>query len=458
GDISGEKILEPCFGEGAFLKGLIGVPRKIDAIDVDEKHFSSPPQIDFCNFIHLDFIDYHVNPDKYNKDIIATDYDGVICNPPYGLKFTQEYRKVIKNAFPEVYARESYGLFFYFSLLKLKPNGHYVFIIPDTFLSSRNLTFLRRFIVDFAAPEYILKFKSKRFESVNFGYGNLCIISGFKRKLGDEDIVKVIDENSIDRTLLQSLDSGVCIEGKKFRESVKEAWIFGRDYHQDDFSSDITLGDIADCKTGIYTGDNERFCGFDENNPPSRINGHPISLESIKVELDENEKKNGLIGTQRYVKFIRGGHRKPLEKTSHGLLWTPESIKFYATDKKARLQNRTFYFKKGLAVPMVTSGRISASLFDNAVFDQGVVGVFPKKEIYTAFLLIYLNSEFATKQKNLVAPGANNSANYLKKMKIPNFKSDDLNRAQKILEQAIIKGWDETDTIRKEFMNSLSAG
>ncbi|EHO9460960.1 hypothetical protein KND00_003968, partial [Salmonella enterica subsp. enterica serovar Johannesburg] len=34
GDISGEKILEPCFGEGAFLKGLIGVPRKIDAIDV----------------------------------------------------------------------------------------------------------------------------------------------------------------------------------------------------------------------------------------------------------------------------------------------------------------------------------------------------------------------------------------------------------------------------------------
>ncbi len=158
------------------------------------------------------------------------------------------------------------------------------------------------------------------------------------------------------------------------------------------------------------------------------------------------------------MKFIRGGHRKPLEKTSHGLLWTPESIKFYATDKKARLQNRTFYFKKGLAVPMVTSGRISASLFDNAVFDQGVVGVFPKKEIYTAFLLIYLNSEFATKQKNLVAPGANNSANYLKKMKIPNFKSDDLNRAQKILEQAIIKGWDETDTIRKEFMNSLSAG
>jgi hypothetical protein len=102
----------------------------------------------------------------------------------YGLKFSKEYRKLIKKVLPDVYARESYGLFFYLTLKQLKENGRYVFIMPDTFFTSRNLGYLRKYIVDYAQPTHIIQFKSKRFGSVNFGYGNLCIIAGTHMTLG----------------------------------------------------------------------------------------------------------------------------------------------------------------------------------------------------------------------------------------------------------------------------------
>lgn len=39
GDVSNQNVIEPCFGEGAFIKNLIGKPKNIDAIDIDENHF-----------------------------------------------------------------------------------------------------------------------------------------------------------------------------------------------------------------------------------------------------------------------------------------------------------------------------------------------------------------------------------------------------------------------------------
>ena len=68
---------------------------------------------------------------------------------------------------------------------------------------------------------------------------------------------------------------------------------------------------------------------------------------------------------------------------------------------------------------MVTSGRLSASYMECAVFDQGVVGIFPKRERWLEFLLVFLNSKHATEMKRNISPGANNSANYLKRLRIP---------------------------------------
>ncbi|HBQ7819969.1 TPA: class I SAM-dependent methyltransferase, partial [Klebsiella pneumoniae] len=82
GDVSNQNVIEPCFGEGAFIKNLIGKPKNIDAIDIDENHFLSDLKIKNCNYFHADFIDYFVQPNNRKVLLPNTEYDATICNPP----------------------------------------------------------------------------------------------------------------------------------------------------------------------------------------------------------------------------------------------------------------------------------------------------------------------------------------------------------------------------------------
>jgi hypothetical protein len=203
-----------------------------------------------------------------------------------------------------------------------------------------------------------------------------------------------------------------------------------------------TLGDIAECRTGIYTGDNERFIGYDPARITRRLNGHSIEwARKVHEEpLTPAQEEAGLQGERCYVPFIRGGHREAFEKTAWAIDWSPEAIEFYRTNKKARLQNSRFYFKAGISVPMVTTKRISAGTMCNAVFDQGVVGVFPNRSNDGAALLLYLNSSLASERmKTLVNGSANNSANYLKRLPVPHFTGEAQERAAYLVRMAAAK-------------------
>jgi adenine-specific DNA-methyltransferase len=86
---------------------------------------------------------------------------------------------------------------------------------------------------------------------------------------------------------------------------------------------------------------------------------------------------------------------------------------------------------------MVTTKRISAGTMCNAVFDQGVVGVFPHLPGHVPALLLYLNSSLASlRMKTLVNGSANNSANYLKRLPVPHFSDEAQKRAAHLVTTA----------------------
>ncbi|MBF4269561.1 hypothetical protein EAY71_22095, partial [Vibrio anguillarum] len=123
-------------------------------------------------------------------------------------------------------AKESYALFFYFTLQKLKKDGRYVFIIPDTFLTSTHLSYMREFIIKSAKPTHIIQFKSKRFGSVNFGYGNMCIIAGNIKPVDVDSKVNWIDAVESNQPLLQLLETdNTIVRGDYFIKNVSKAWI-----------------------------------------------------------------------------------------------------------------------------------------------------------------------------------------------------------------------------------------
>lgn len=438
GDASGCKILEPCAGQGAFIKPLVCSANRIDAIDIDSEHVSMLMELNLSvlRVQEADFIDHFVN--GASSASIDNDYDAVICNPPYGLKFSVTYRKRIKARHPDVYARESYGLFLTFGVRCLREGGRFVFIVPDTFLTSRNHRPLREFLIENVSITHMVQFNSSRFETVNFGYGSLCIIAGYRSKRGQLGDAKWLDyRQTEDKLSIQSFQNSPIVAATLLKEKAEEGWTQCGGETQIFRSGTRLLGEIAECRTGIYTGDNPRFCAFDKDNPPPRVNGHPIQWSQVRTvdTLSNVEREHGVEDLVKYVPFIRGGHRSPFEETKSAIDWSRSAVDYYRTDKKARLQNSQFYFRAGLAVPMVTSGRLSASYIEGAVFDQGVVGIFPEQKEMLDFILVFLNSEHATKLKKQINPSANNSANYLKRLKVPIPNAEKMRQASQICDK-----------------------
>ena len=423
GDVRRAKILEPCAGHGAFVKPLLHEVTRIDAIDIDSAHVR---ELNSLNTTRLcvqqgDFIDHFVSGELISPLSIGTDYDAVICNPPYGLRFSIPYRKTIKARFPQLYARESYGLFMVFALRCLKDGGRFVFIVPDTFLTSRNHRSLRTFLLDHTNITHLVQFDSSRFGTINFGYGSLCVISGTRSSIRCTHCLLWLDLRGSEEPLtLSAFDGATRLSPHDLTRSPDLGWAPS---NQETWlpAQSVLLGEIADCRTGIYTGDNPRFCAYDEHRPPARVNGHPISWSQVRSTgaMTRDERENGFSDPPSYVPLVRGGHRLPFASTTSAINWSRTALNQYRNNKKARLQNLRFYFRAGLAVPMVTSGRLSASYIDGAVFDQGVVGIFPKSDRWIPFLLVFLNSAHATRAKRGISPGANNSANYVKRLQIP---------------------------------------
>lgn len=457
GIVTDKTILEPACGEGAFISCLQGIAKRVDVVDVNSRALEKiePDNQTAINRINADFLDAFVRDVGIGLD--PDGYDMAIANPPYGLKLSQEYRKEIKIRYPFLYGRESYSLFLCFTLMKLRRGGRYVFIIPDTFLHSYYHRPTRRFILEHGAPTHILQFKSSRFKTVNFGYANLCIVAGNAEPTKASDEIIWLDATKKVEPLLQLLREGVTcsrVSGVSLSGRVEEGWIHPNSAGCLEVAT-LSLGDVAECKTGIYTGDNKNYLGFNQATGPIRGTGHPIvwEREVLLRPLSREEKVHGIENSPFYVPIVKGGHRAPLEETRWAIKWSPEALKHYKTDSKARFQNSDFYFRSGLAIPMVTSGRVSASYFENSVFDQGVVGVFPKKSEYLAFLLIYLNSKDLSKiLKKSVSASANLSANYVKKIPIPLVEESDLREANRIFAESKANGWESTEQERMTFL------
>ncbi len=181
--------------------------------------------------------------------------------------------------------------------------------------------------------------------------------------------------------------------------------------------TNTTVGDVANCVTGFYSGNDKLFLKTIPNehknaNKYDIINQNLINNDFINIPniLD------GIDDKKYFIPIIKGGNIKYLKKDKWFINWSKETILHYKTDKKARFQNSSYYFKYGIAVPMVSSTQITASIIENKIFDQSIVGVFPKDIKLTYYLLAFFNTKTCNKIIRTINPSANNSANYIKKI------------------------------------------
>ena len=267
----GDYILEPCAGDGVFIKKIINsFPKKtynLEALDLNPKAIGKLNNNFERKNITIREADTLLDP---KLDIHANKnghYTKIIGNPPYGAWQTLEKRAILKKNYGG-YAKETYTLFIQRCIDLLKENGKLVFIVPDTFLALHVHKNIREKILKNTQIEEIVLIPSKFFPGVNFGYSNLCIISLKKTKNLKTHKVKILKINTkvenlynitnleysladdfeevAQEKILNSLDYSFFIGGNtKIRKLINE--------------SKTNLGDLANCVTGFCSGENTKF-------------------------------------------------------------------------------------------------------------------------------------------------------------------------------------------------------
>ena len=438
----GLSVLEPASGDGAFVEALRATNFDLTIWCLDkDKAALDRLQEKLGETVHVQQADTILSQLRGASGILAghgfpEKFDRVVGNPPYGGWLDYATRAALKKAFPNFHVRETYALFILRCFEMLNAGGILSFIVPDTFLTVGVHRPLREILLKSSEVLEVVTLPSKLFPGVAFGYSGLCIIT-LRKPIGgpapehsfrlisvnvSEELTALADGaeagtavSVLQRQILQHSDMRIWASAEPELESVLH-------------SAKLRLGDVADCKTGIYTGDNRRFI---RSIAGTSVRGEyygSLPLSDICARsLSEYEKANGIAEAPVWIPIVKGGSHRFVQKTSWVMDWSQSAISFYRGNSKARFQNSDFYFRDGIGLPMVTSTRINAFLIEKRVFDQSVVGVFPKRPEWLWPLLVLLNSSFATRLlKEGINPTANNSANYLKKLPLPALTHEEL--------------------------------
>lgn len=451
-----DTVFEPCGGDGVFVDKILALnsSQKIVVYELNPQATALlKDKYNHYGNVTVKETDTLLDPSIVTHRLKASK---IIGNPPYGAVFGEEAKARIQRVYKGIYSKESYTLFLYACILSLCNGGRLSFIVPDTFLSLHRHRSLRELILTYTKIEELLLFPSNFFPGVNFGYANLCIITlersndvakNFSNTFRVyKDFVTVDDIGKPKRNGIK------LVQGDVLR-NVDSSFLITDNTGLSDLingKSSVKVGDMASCVTGFYSGDDKSYL-------------HPISKEIRNAKrysvvapeavhngtLTDEEKVKGIAGGNCMVPIVKGGNKRYSKPDEWFMDWSTKAVSEYRKSRKCRFQNSTFYFKQGIAVPMVRSGQLTAALIDNRLFDQSIVGIFPHDSRWLFYLLGFLNSRACSYAINLINPSTNNSANYIKQLPVIKPAEEDFDEVTSIVTQ-LARGLDEESSMRAQ--------
>jgi len=419
-----DTILEPCGGDGVFVDKILELSPKAK-IDVFELN---PSSVLGLREKYQDNANIHIKETDTLLDesitSCSTRYDKIIGNPPYGARNSEKKKNLLNRLYSNFYTKESYTLFLYACTRCLKENGELSFIIPDTFLSLHRHLAVRKYLLMNTKIREIVLFPSSFFPGINFGYANLCIITLVKssdvlHNLNNEISIRT-DFKTVDELSDNQCGTKRIVLQKSVYERVGSAFMFNSTDKITELINDksiLKIGDIANCVTGFYSGNDKVYLHPINSEIKNAKNYKCVEENDIHIsQLTKNEKECGLSSQDCCVPIVKGGNTEFVKPNHWYMDWSVQAISEYKASKKCRFQNSDYYFKNGIGIPMIRSSKLTGALIEGRLFDQSIVGVFPKDENWMNYLLGFFNSTVCTELINAINPSTNNSANYIKKI------------------------------------------
>ncbi len=419
-----DHILEPCGGDGVFIDKILESTSDVQ-INVFELNPSAVAGLK-SKYSLKTCISVKETDTLLDETILECSqrYDKIIGNPPYGARNDEHKKELLGKLYSALYTKESYTLFLYACTRCLKENGELCFIVPDTFLSLHRHLAIRKYLLTNTKIKELALFPSSFFPGVNFGYANLCIItleksSDVSLNLGNEIVVRT-NFKSVEELEQRNCGITKTISQKTVLEGVGSAFMFNSTDETTKLINDRSIkriGDIASCVTGFYSGNDKKYLHPFNSEIKNSKRYICANSENIRTTpLSQKEKECGISDIACLVPIVKGGNIGYVKPNHWFMDWSIQAITEYRQSKKCRFQNSDFYFKNGIGIPMIRSSKLTGALIDGRLFDQSIVGVFPKEDTWVYYLLGFFNSAACTELVNAINPSTNNSANYIKKI------------------------------------------
>ncbi len=342
--------------------------------------------------------------------IMSSEFDILVTNPPYmgSGSMNKELGDYLKKNYPDSKA----DLFAAFMDVDhyLKPNGLYASINQHSWMFLSSYEKLRKQIIENKLIDSMLHLGPRAFEeiggevvqSTTFVLRNSTgqNIAGIYLRLNNERTAEEKKEkaiNSIQNPLVSCRYSFTQESFNKIPGSPIAYWVSENFIKA--FEKGKTLDQIADCRTGMQTGNNNLYMR----------NWFEVSYTQTNI-LGEDGK---------WMKYNCGGESKKWYGNHNNVvLWENNGEKVKA-EKGSVIRNESFFMRQGISWKRIGSSEFFLRyLPPGFIFDQSGDSMFLNDDKYLKYILGYVNTKVALKSFEFIAPTLNLTAGNMNKLPI----------------------------------------
>lgn len=327
--------------------------------------------------------------------VLAQKYDVVVTNPPYmGVKnMNAKLNEHIKKNYAD-YKSDFFSAFVVHCSEMTKKSGYCGFFTPYVWMFIQSYEKMRNYLYDETTIETLIQFEYSAFEEATvpvctfvFRNEHSAMKKGCYLRLVDfrggmevqrKKTLEAIDDHDCGFYYEQSTENFAKIPGSPVAYWVSESVISL-------YERAKLLREISSPRTGMTTGDNNRFLRF-----WSEVN-------LTKVKLDSTSSEDARTSGKKWFPYCKGGgYRRWYGYNEYLINWQNDgheiknNIKANGL-KAASVRSESLYFKKFITWSAVTSGSFSCRLCDGgSLFDSGGSSIFIHGE--ELYILAILNS------------------------------------------------------------------
>ena len=402
----GQKILDPCVGNGIFVKKLLetGVSEnQIFTYDINSSFKSEVENLGVSFRVQDTLLALY--PDSYNE------FDFIVGNPPYLNKASTYVRKnkiKLRKIYGKINAHETYAMFIVNSIWRLTEGGKLGFITSDSFLTLSTHKKLRKFILNNCIINEILLAPKNLFSNQNVNTSPVIIIltkcSGQKnKKIRENNTMRIIPrvKSEDDYRALK-----IVKEIKQIKYNSLPFNIFYTDVEEEVinlFEKAAKLEEYLKGFIGMHTHDNRKYIAAIEGTELAEI----FEKRNVKITDSTNTykiiKRENLESDKWKPYLKRGGADQYFRPIMEALDWNKESIENYDIPKNVPFK------EEGIVISGISS-RLAARYMPKGCYwdsNKAIGFIIQENSISIPYMLGLLNSSLY----NYLAKGIINNTN-----------------------------------------------